>query len=401
MENERKSAMRVFSLLHIFSIDKRVQGTIAFPSFAPYTVVLMTHEDIDALRVEHNENGEVTITGDIPFSDLEKYRTHAIAHVGENVTIKGFRSGHIPENILIAHVGEMVLLEDMARHAIEEWYPKIIEKRGLDVIGFPKIGITKLAKDNPLGITIVVSVVPHVNLPEYKKIAHEENKNSEHVMVTDEDVDAQIHDILRQKVAYERLQKKATKGSGDDMKNDENTDTPPLPELTDELVKTLGSQGQFENVDDFKSKIKEHLLIQKTDEQRSKKRARLTDAILDKAEVKIPQILIDAELDQMFAQMEHDLKRAELSLDSYLTHIKKTQEDLRHEWTPNAEKRAKLQLILNAIAEKEHIDADSEAVEKEVSLLLKEHPNADVGRVRTYVTSVLINNKVMEILENA
>ena len=67
----------------------------------------------------------------------------------------------------------------------------------------------------------------------------------------------------------------------------------------------------------------------------------------------LPQVLIDSELGQMFAQMEEDIKRAGLQFDDYLAHIKKTKEELAAEWKPLAEKRAKLQLVLNEIAKGE------------------------------------------------
>jgi len=377
----------------------------------------MTHEELSRITVETLPGSEVKITGEVPYMYLEKYRKHAVEHVGAGIEMDGFRKGHIPESVLIQRVGEMALLSDMAEHSLEDAYRAIVTDRKLDVIGHPKVSITKLAKDNPLGFTITVAVVPHVALPDYEKIAKNVNKDKESKSVTEEEITKQVEDILRQKVAYERLQSKA-KAKADNEKESEgdtnaftateNTEisvpeedsvTPPLPELTDEYVKTLGTPGQFESVVEFREKIKEHLTIQKAQDVDSRHRAKITDAIIDSTTVELPKIMIDSEIGQMFGQMEEDLKRAELKMDDYLTHIKKSREDLTKEWAPAAEKRAKLQLVLNTIAQKDSIKADPSIVDHEVSNLLEKHKDADESRVRIYVESVLMNEAVMKMLE--
>jgi trigger factor len=376
----------------------------------------MTHEELKAISVETLPGSEVKITGEVPYVYLEKYRKHAVEHVQHGIEIPGFRKGHIPESILIQKVGEMALLSDMAEHSLEDAYRTIVTERKLDVIGHPQVTITKLAKDNPLGFSITVAVVPEVTLPDYKKIAEGINKNKESKEVTEEEITKQVEDILRQKVAYERLQSKAQKKKeSDEQANDLDgatvLPTPesvavegeaaelPLPELTDEYVKGLGQPGQFETVAQFREKVKEHLTIQKAQDVDSRHRAKITDAIIDSATVLLPKIMIDSEIGQMFGQMEADLKRAELKIDDYLGHMKKTREDLVNEWTPAAEKRAKLQLVLNAIAKKDAVKADPSIVDHEVSNLLEQHKDADETRVRIYVESVLMNEAVMKMLE--
>lgn len=380
----------------------------------------MTQEELQEIKIEKKEHSSVTLTGEIPYAELEKHRKKALTHIGKDVELDGFRKGHVPENILIERVGEMALLNEMAERALGEIYPKIVQAHDLDVIGYPKISITKIAKGNPLGFTATVAVMPKITLPDYKKIAVEVNKSKESKEVTDEEVEKQIEDILRQKMAYERLQKKAPKkeseaehkdlgnvtelptpetvgASSENMDDDPKTIT--LPELTDAYVKTLGQPGQFASVEDFKSKIREHLQVEKEKDVISRHRAKITDMIVAQSTIELPQVMIDAEINQMFAQMTEDLNRAQLKMEDYLTHIKKSKEDLIKEWTPQAEKRAKLQLILNEIAKKEHIEPDTGKVDHEVSHLLEHYKDADEPRVRVYVESIMQNEAVLKMLE--
>lgn len=384
----------------------------------------MQKEILETIHIEKKPRSLVVITGELPFEELEKHRAHAVLEIAKDVHVDGFRKGHVPENILIRTVGEMAILNEMAERALSHVYPEIVAHHTLDVIGYPQISITKLAKDNPLGFTITVAVVPDITLPDYLHIAKDINTEKESKEVTEEELTTQINDILRQKIAYERLQGKAghqidtTEHIHDETcTHDAHVHTEncvhdevaeiseteqkeiALPELTDEYVATLGKPGQFMNVDDFKNKIREHLTLEKERDLNSRHRAKITDSIVEKAVLELPQILIDAEINQMFAQMEEDLHRAQLKMEDYLVHIKKTKEELINDWTPNAEKRAKLQLVLNEIAKKENIVPDPSMIDHEVSGLLKQYKDADEKRVRVYITSVLTNEEVLKRLE--
>lgn len=368
-------------------------------------------------QIEKLAGSEVKITGEIPFEELEKHRSKAVEALGQNIKVDGFRPGHIPETVIVQKVGEMTLLTEMAERALAAVYPEILKAHSIDPIGRPQIQITKIAPQNPLGFTATVAVLPEIKLPDYKKISKELNKEKGEVTVTDEEVDEQAKNILRQKAAYERLQKKAAAGEkeththadgtihegpahNEEGKPLEDINDLPIPELTDEVVKTLGMPGQFENVADFKTKLREHLEIEKKRENEAKHRAALTDKIIEESTFELPQVLVESELAQMFAQMEEDIKRAGLSVEDYFTHMKKTRDDLKKEWTPAAEKKARLQLVLNEIAKSESILPEKEALETEVKHLMEHYKNADETRVRIYVASVMQNEAVMKYLES-
>ena len=367
------------------------------------------HHDIDfkkAFTITTEPQSQVKISGEIPYEELLKERAKAIKALGQNVTLDGFRKGHVPESVLEKHLGEMTILVEMAERAIAHMYPHILEAHAIDAIGYPKIEITKIAANNPLGFTALVAVIPPVTLPDYKGIAGKLNAEKPTMEVSEEELNEKINDILRQKAAYERLQKKATTPvevgdlpTPETVESEEDKNV--VSELTDEVVKTLGQPGQFNNVEEFKKLLREHLEIEKKRDVSANHRAAITDAIVEGSIIELPQVLIDSELHQMLAQMEEDLNRSNLKLEDYLKHIKKTKDDLKKDWSPSAEKRAKLQLILNEIAKKENITADEKTVNDQVTELLNHYKDADETRVRTYVISVLTNEAVMKSLEEA
>ena len=368
----------------------------------------------DAFTLEELPDSQVKITGELPYAELASERTAAIVALGKDVQLDGFRKGHVPTPVLEKHIGEMNILSEMAERAIAHSYPHILAAHEIDAIGHPQIEVTKIAPENPLGFTATVAVVPTFTLPDYEAIAKEVNLAKPTSDVTDEDLEAKIQEIQKSKRAYDRMQelsKKAEeeKAEGNDEeakqtmeeveKKVEKDNDAPLPELTDEYVKTLGQPGQFENVEGFKTGLRTHLETEKAQEVAAKHRADITDAIIAKTEMTLPQILIDSEINQMFAQMEDDLKRSDLKMDDYLAHIKKTKEDMAAEWKPAAETRAKLQLILNDIAKDKDIKPDADEVNAQTEQLLERFNDADQHRVRLYVTSMLLNEATMKHLE--
>lgn len=372
------------------------------------------HSHVDLIKgfsVERKAGSTVVVSGTVPFEELTAHEEHVLAHMAEHLDIKGFRKGHVPTSIARKHVGDMALLQETAEHVLAELYPDIVTTHALDVIGRPALNITKLAPGNPLEFTFTITVMPEITLPDYKALAAGINKERGQVATTEEDVKAAIERIQRSKLAYDRIQKKArtaqeaaangvtlpTPETATEKADDEDYSKLPVPELTDEYVKTLGA---FESVEHFTKDVRTHLEKEKADEAMSKHRGALTDALIAGASIEVPALLITSELAQIKGQMQEDLRRAGLTVEGYLEHIKKTMADLEREWMPVAEKRAKTQLVLNEIAKREQIEPNREDVVREMSSIMAHYKDADAERVRVYVESVLRNDAVMHFLES-
>ena len=331
-----------------------------------------------ATKIKKLEGSQIEITASISAKDLSAYRVQALKNLNEEVSIDGFRKGKVPENVLIEKIGDMTVLYEMAELAIGDEYPKIIEKEKIEAIGRPEVKITKIAKDNPLEFTITTAVTPEVKVGDYKKIAkaQPEVKATE---VTDEETDKVIAEIIKQQTH--------THDDGEQH----------VPELNDEFVKTLGN---FETVDDFKKKVKENLNAEKKHRAVEKRRLDMVEKILETAEIDLPRVMVEHELSRSEAQFKDDIGRMGVKVEDYLARLKKTLEDLRKEWEEGAVKKAKLQLILNKIAQEEKIAPDEKEVEKEVSMILEHYKNADPIQARVYAETVLTNDKVFAFLES-
>ena len=140
---------------------------------------------------------------------------------------------------------------------------------------------------------------------------------------------------------------------------------------------------------------------QKVNEANDKRRIRIADAIAEETQVEIPDIMVESELHRTESQFSADIERMGVKLDDYLKHAKKTLEDLRKEWRPYAEKKAKLQLILNSISSAEKIKPEMKEIEEEVNHIIEHYKDADRESAYTYAETVLTNEKVFQWLEKA
>ncbi|KND48017.1 MAG: trigger factor [Parcubacteria bacterium C7867-006] len=354
----------------------------------------MTKKHYKDVKLSPLPERELEIIGTITAEKMSLMREKAIKRLRETVEIPGFRKGNAPENLIAQKVGEGSLLEEAAEIALNEEYPNILEEHKIDAIGRPEITITKIGVGSDMEFKVKTALMPEVKLADYKKISKKTfSKDVEKTEVSEKEVDDVIKTI-RENIAHEKVHAEA--GGGKEHNHREVTDAD-LPEVNDDFVKML---GDFKNVDDFKSKIKENLAKEKEVKEKDKRRTEVLEKIMEESTIDLPKIIIDGELDKMTAQFKDDIARSGLSFEDYLKHIKKTEDDLRSEWKDTATKRAKSQVILNTIAKDESLSPNEEEVKKEMEHILSHYKDADRFRVRMYVETFMTNELVFQFLEN-
>jgi FKBP-type peptidyl-prolyl cis-trans isomerase (trigger factor) len=341
------------------------------------------------------DKSRVEIKASVDATTFDSYKGRALERLAAVVKIDGFRPGHVPANVLEKQVGDAGIMEEMAQLAIMDLYPTLLTDNKIDAIGRPEIHITKMAMGNDLEFTITTAVMPKVTLADYKKIAKSENGKEVSVAVDEKDVDAAVLE-LRQMRAHQEMHDKGVEHHDHDHTKIDEKD---LPEITDDFVKTL---GKFEGIEDFKTKLRENLLKEKTDREAEKKRIAIIDGVIEGSTIDLPDMLVDFELDKMLQQFAYDISMMGMTMEDYLKRIEKTEAELKQEWRTNAEKRAKMQLILDEIAAKEKLVPTDEEIQSEVAKIMDMYKNqGDISeeRARAYVTQILTNAKAFEYLE--
>lgn len=343
------------------------------------------------IKITKLPDSEVEITGEISADKIAPFRKEALEYIGKNAQIDGFRKGKIPEKILVSKVGEIAVLEEMAEIAISKMYPDLLLEHKIDAIGRPEIALTKIAAGSDLSFKIKTAVMPEVALPDYKKIAEAENKKPvEKITVTEKEIEEVIMEVRKSRVDH-------TAHDHAKMSKDEHDKAVEmsLPTFDDAFVKTV---GDFKDVADFKAKVTENIQKDKEHKANEKKRIEIAEAVIKETKADLPKIVVEAELDKMEAQFNDDITRMGIKAEDYMKHLKKTREEMRAEWRPDALKRATLQIVLHKIAETEKIVTDKDRAEKEIKAILEHYPDADLNRVRGYVESMLVNEMVFDLL---
>ncbi len=346
-------------------------------------------------EIKKLEKSQVEIKASIPAEKFNAYKNKALENISKFVKVDGFRPGHVPSSIVEKQVGDAAILDEMAQMAIMEFYPTILMDNKIDAIGRPNITLTKVAFGNDLEFTITTAVMPTLQLGDYKKIAQGVSSD-EKIEVTEAEIDAGLLE-LRQMRAHQQMHDDGIEHHDHDHTKIEES---ALPELTDEFVKTL---GKFEGIEDFKNRFRENLLKEKSDRALEKKRIAIIDGIIDGSTIELPDVLVDFELDKMMQQFVYDISMMGMTMEDYLKRIEKTEAQLKSEWTENATKRAKMQLILDEIATKEKLQPSDETIQAEVEKIIemyKDQKDLSEDRARAYVTQILTNAKVFEYLEN-
>lgn len=348
--------------------------------------------------------GELELATELAVEVFNSYRPKALKALGEEIKIAGFRPGHAPEKVLLDQLGEEKVLWEMAQQAISDYYPAILQEHQIPALGQPQVTITKIAKDNPLGFKIKTAVMPEIKIGDYQKIAKEINGLGGDELVRGEsssepEVSPRTSEEEVTKVLEELRRSRATADHShhEHKEGEECKHETELPELNDEFAQSL---GQFKTVAELKAKIKDNLELEKKNKAKDKKRVEIVEAIIKASEIKIAGLLIASEKEKMLAEMESQIGYMGLKFDDYLTHLKKTREELKSGWDKEARQRVAFGLVLAEIARLEKIEAPAEDLKREVDYLKNQYKDVAEDRLRAYATSLIINEKVFGYLEN-
>lgn len=362
------------------------------------------------VKTKRLPKSEVEVEASLPRELLDEARRKALKNFSVSLELPGFRKGAVPEKMVLEKVGESKILEEAANLLLQEHFPKIVLQEKLDILGQPKISITKLAAGNPMEFKAAFAVMPEFEIPDYKGISKNlkiEILKDEEIEATDKEIEDVLLQIRKNKAHLDYHQKnpndKNHQHAGLDLEKEEN-----LPKLDDELAK---SAGNFKNLDELKAKIKENIILEKKVRETEKKRAAIIEELVKKTKIDLPEILVESEINKSLAQMKDEIKRAggpvkssgdhgASNWEAYLKHIGKSEDDLKKELRGVSENRAKTQLIFNKIAVAEGLEPNKEILENEVKEIMKLYPDAKEENARIYVATILLNQEVLKLLEN-
>jgi len=158
------------------------------------------------------ENALLKIKIHFDQKDLLPYKEKVLENLQKNLEIKGFRKGKAPLEIVEKNFSELEIYEKTLKEALEEIYPNILKENQLKALGFPDIEVTKIIPNQEAEVIIQVSFLPDFDLPDYKTIAREKQKEKKEITVTEKEIEEAINYILESYANFKEVNREAKKG---------------------------------------------------------------------------------------------------------------------------------------------------------------------------------------------
>lgn len=124
----------------------------------------------------------------------------------------------------------------------------------------------------------------------------------------------------------------------------------------------------------------------------------IAKALLEKATVEIPGILLEQETDRLLSQLLADIKKLGLNLEQYLASTKRTPEDLRAEYANRARDDMKLEFILQKIAETEKITVEEKEIEEAILKAKTPEEKTHLEGNKYMLAAILRQQKTLDFL---
>ena len=417
------------------------------------------NNNIMDIKITNQTKTEIDLEIMVSAEVFTKFFNKALTSMGKNLELKGFRRGNAPKEVVEEHFQTEKVLLEAADLAVNETYKQAIQEKGIDAIFLPKVEIKKLAKGNEFVYTAKVSILPKIEVPNYKEIASKVKRNE--VKIEEKEVEqaltylqksraklvlkeapaqkgdfVQIEYMLTGKPEAEPIKDGFILGEGrllpgfeekligmkaDDEKKGVELDSNgqkfvvdvkvtavqdmQLPEINDEFAKSV---GQFENLASLKKNIKEGITVEKKQQEIQKMRFETLEAISQKTDIELPLVLIENEQKQMLEGLKQQVaQNLKVEFKDYLEKIKKTEEEIMTSLKTEAEKKIKNFLILKEIGEKEGVNVSDEEVVEEANKTLSTFPSVEeaekqlgnIQRFKDYTREVIKNEKIFAILD--
>ncbi len=381
-----------------------------------------------SLTVENLEKNMAKLTITVPADEFVEAMKASYNKQKGKISVPGFRKGKVPQAYLEKMYGPEMFYEDAANTCMESSYPGALDECGLDVVSRPQIDVTQMEKGKDFIYTATVAVKPEVTLGQYKgvevdkvevevtdedvqaELLNVQKQNSRTIPVEDRaaKMDDEVTIDFEGFVDGEAFEGgkgenyQLTLGSHsfidtfedqivgknigeefdvnvtfpEDYQAEDLAGKPAvfkcklngiketeLPELDDEFASEV---SEFDTMDEYKADLKATLQVKKEKAAKNTKEGLVIDQIIENSTMEIPDPMLETTKEQMLNEFSQQLSYQGLSVDQYFQFTGMTKEKFLETSTPEAERRIKSRLVLEAIAKAEDIQVSEDELNDEL-----------------------------------
>lgn len=381
-----------------------------------------------SLQVEKLEKNMAKLTIEVSAEEFSHALEEAYQKNKNRFQVPGFRKGKVPRKMIEKMYGKGVFYEDAANAVIPGAYEKALEECGETIVSSPKVDVTQIEEGKDFIFTAEVALKPEVTLGKYKGIQVEKADTTVSDEEIEEDLKRQQENNARTVTVEGRPiadgdvavidfegfvdgtafeggkgenysltigshsfidtfeEQLIGKNTGDSC--DVNVTFPEeyqakelagkpavfhvtvkeikekqLPALDDEFA---GEVSEFDTLEEYKADIRKKLEERKANEAREKKEDAVVTAIIEDAKMEIPDAMVETQQRQMADDFSQRIQMQGLTVEQYFQFTGMNYEGLVEQMKPQAERRIKSRLVLEAVVAAEDIKATEEEYEAEV-----------------------------------
>ncbi|EOH88086.1 trigger factor [Enterococcus asini] len=406
---------------------------------------------------EKTGTNDGVLTFSIPQVEVQKGLTQAFNKVKGNLNVPGFRKGKVSRQVFNKMYGEAALYEDALNAVLPEAYEAAVKEAGIEPVSQPQIDVESMEAGEDWVIKAEVTVKPEVKLGQYKDLEVskqdrevtdadvdarlEREQQSQAELVIKEDAAAENGDTVVidfegfvDGVAFEGGKGENYSlelGSGSfipgfedqlvGQKADSNVDVTvtfpedyqaedlagkeavfkvvvhevkakELPELDDEFAKDV--DDTVETLDELKAKYRKEL--EETKEKAAedaKDEEAIKKAVANAEIVELPHVMVHDEVHRSMDEFLNNMQRQGISPEMYYQLTGSTEEDLHTQFEGEAGERVKTNLVIEAIAAAEKIDASEEEIANEIKELSEAY-NMPVEQIKRVLTEDMLKHDI-------
>ncbi len=385
-------------------------------------------------NVEKKEKSTVTFDVLCDAAEFEKAVNGAYLKNKSKIFVQGFRKGKAPRMIIEGLYGKDVFYEDAADDLAPTAFNFGVEQAGLRVVGTPAVKGMDVSDEKELTLSFLTAVWPEVELGQYKGLeaprakveitdaqVDEElekvRRRNSRIVTVDRPAkleDTAVIDYLGtvdgvpfdggkdeghnlvlgsgmfipgfedQVVGMSAGEEKdvnvtfpeeyhekslAGKAAVFHVKCNEVKETQ-LPALDDEFAKDV---SEFDTLDEYKASVRDRLEKTAQDDAENEYQSLLIEKAGDNMTAEIPDAMVEEQLDSMVREYDRNLQMNGLNLELYLKYLGQTMAAFRDSVRPTAERRAKTDVVLEAIAKAEDLAVSDEEIDEEYDKLAKQY----------------------------
>lgn len=399
--------------------------------------------------------------------ELEEAVKRVYTRKAKDISVPGFRKGKAPRKIIEKMYGEGIFLEDAVNDVYPTVYSQAVEETGIEPVAPADVEMLDMDKEKGFSFKAVITVKPEVKVSGYKgieaeKIVHavtdeeidaeintQREKNSRMVEVEGraaQDGDSAVIDFegFSDGIAFEG-------GKGEDYtlnlgshtfiegfeeqivghnigeEFDVNVTFPEqyhsedlagkpavfkvklkelkakeLPELDDEFAKDV---SEFDTQAEYREDTRKHLQEHADEHAQEHLENDLVDAVIEKLEGEIPEVMYESRIDDMVQEFEQRLRSQGMNLELYLQYTGMDSDAFRKTFRDQAERQVKIRLALEKIVELEEIVASEEELDKEYAKLAEAY-GMEADKLKPLIPAEQLgkdvaNNKAIDLIRES